>query len=292
MEQSGKLQVSRPDILDLIGADYDQPFGSAAADRTLIVCAAPRTGSFELCRLLVAAGVGVPHEYFNPNYAKRIASRFEFEGEPLATDCLGRYIDLLRRRRSANGVFAVKMQYWQFDRFLRNTHGGVLFDEAHVVHLFRSDVARQFASWRAARFMGRWDFSARQTTLPVKPGPPEEWVAQALSEIEYLLSEDSGFRRLFILLGIQPLFFTLEDICRSPQAMVDRIAGALGVRVDAVRLAAMIRNSAPYSHELRGSRTVLREAAGAIPSAYPDAREQVASNLINAFKQEAFRNCK
>ena len=220
MEQSEASRASRPDLLDLIGPDYDQPLGSPAAGRTLIVCAALRTGSNELCRLLVAAGVGIPHEYFNPNYANRIASRFEFQGDPLATGNLGRYMDLLRGRRSANGVFAVKVQYWQIDRFLRNAHGCALFDGAHIVHLFRSDVATQFTSWRAARLTGRWDFSPRPTNQATELPPPDQQVAQALSDIEHLIGEDSGFRRLFILLGIQPLFFTFSDIVNSPQATV------------------------------------------------------------------------
>ena len=64
----------RPDIVDLIGPWFDRPRGEPAG-KTLIICAAPRTGSTNLARLLTAAGIGVPHEYFNPPFAAVAASR-------------------------------------------------------------------------------------------------------------------------------------------------------------------------------------------------------------------------
>jgi hypothetical protein len=68
------LTEKRPDALTLIGPEYDR-VPAEPADRTLIICSAPRTGSWELCRYLLAAGVGVPHEYFNANYARRLGER-------------------------------------------------------------------------------------------------------------------------------------------------------------------------------------------------------------------------
>ncbi|MGB6287905.1 MAG: Stf0 family sulfotransferase, partial [Xanthobacteraceae bacterium] len=102
--------ANRPDALDLIGPDYDQA-SSQPADRTLIICSAPRTGSYELCRYLLAAGIGVPHEYFNPNYARRLGERWGFSRSPLEPSELKRYIGILRRRRAQAGVFATKLQF-------------------------------------------------------------------------------------------------------------------------------------------------------------------------------------
>src|SRR5579871_5154279 len=137
----------RPDAIDLIGPEFDRP-ASEPAQRTLIICSAPRTGSYELCRFLIAAGVGVPHEYFNGNYARLAGERWSLGEHPLTEDRIGRYIDVLRRRRSQNGVFATKLQYGHFDRALRNGHGAALFQGATVVHLFRPDVTGQYASIR------------------------------------------------------------------------------------------------------------------------------------------------
>ena len=159
---------TRPDSLDLIGPEFDSS-NSEPASRTLIICSAHRTGSYELCRYLTAAGIGVPHEYFHADFSRLLAERWAIANNPLSETQLGQYIALLRRRRGRNGVFATKLQYAQFESSLKNYHGASLFDGACVVHLFRPDVAGQYASLRAARKSGIWDFSQRQTTVPVAP---------------------------------------------------------------------------------------------------------------------------
>jgi len=246
------VPVKRPDAIDLIGPDFDR-LASAPASQTLIICSAPRTGSYELCRCLTAAGIGVPHEYFNSNYAHRLAKRWAFRGDALAEGELGRYIDLLRRRRSQNGVFATKLQFRHFDSILRNDQGAALFQNACVVHLFRPDVANQFVSLRAAMERGNWDFSARQTTQPVVRNHANsgEFVRQALDELDWLLSEDTGFRRLFVLLGISPIFVTSDQLFRDPHAVVRRIASTMAVSIDTQRLEQAIAVSAPYDHHKR-----------------------------------------
>ena len=32
----------------------------------ILICSTPRSGSYMLCRYMINAGLGVPHEYFNP----------------------------------------------------------------------------------------------------------------------------------------------------------------------------------------------------------------------------------
>src|SRR5262245_27348103 len=128
------MTATRPDLLTLIGPEYDRT-SPEPAERTLIICSAPRTGSFELCRLLLAGGIGVPHEYFNPNYAGRLGERWGFAKIPLDPSEMERYIQALRRRRAQNGVFATKVQFPQFDHTLRNEHGRRLFEDATIVHL-------------------------------------------------------------------------------------------------------------------------------------------------------------
>src|SRR5215471_19347539 len=95
MDKTSMLQ--RRDMMDLIGPDFDRP-AAASARRTLIICSGPRTGSSELCRYLIAAGIGVPHEYFNPEFAYPLAQRWAFIGNPLSEAGLGRYINVLRQR--------------------------------------------------------------------------------------------------------------------------------------------------------------------------------------------------
>jgi LPS sulfotransferase NodH len=261
--------AKRPDTIDLIGPEFDCP-SPEPARRTLIICAAPRTGSYELCRHLVAAGIGVPHEYFNRIYARDLASRWGFETDPLGEAELPRYMDLLRRRRGQGGVFAVKLQFRHFDRFLRNRAGAALFEGASVVHLFRSDAAGQYASFLAAAKTGTWDFSPRRTTSPrlQQRGNAREFIKEALGDLSMLLNEDAGFRGLFVLLGIRPIFVTTEELFRDPRGAIRSIADAVATPINEDALKRSIALSAPYGRD--------------------GEREKAVAGLIDAFKRLAF----
>jgi LPS sulfotransferase NodH len=250
MDTNSDARSRRADATDLIGPEYDR-LSTEPANRTLIICSAPRTGSYELCRYLIAAGVGVPHEYFHPNYSRLLAERWAFAEHPLTETQLGRYINALRRRRAQSGIFATKLQFAQFDRALRNRHGQALFAGATVVHLFRPDVATQFASVRAAFESGVWDFSQRQTSTPIVRDRSnfDAYFQEALNELNWVLSEDAGFRGLFVMLNINPIFVTSDELFRDPRAVVGRIAGALGLEIDESALAGAIASSAAYGHE-------------------------------------------
>jgi LPS sulfotransferase NodH len=270
MENSRDTQPKRPDAVDLIGPAFDLP-SAEPADRTLIICSAPRTGSYELCRYLIAAGIGVPHEYFHGNYAQLLAQRWAFTEHPLVEAQLSRYIAALRRRRAQNGVFATKLQFGQFDRFLRNRHGAALFDGATVVHLFRPDVATQYASARAALESGTWDFSQRQTSPPVehKRANFNEFLKQALDELNWIVGEDAGFRGLFVLLNIRPIFVTTDELFREPRAVVGRIAAVMQLSIDEAALSGAIALSAAYGRDR--------------------AREKATAGLAENFKKIAFQ---
>jgi LPS sulfotransferase NodH len=155
-------------------------------------------------------------------------------------------------------VFATKLQFRHLDIVLRNDHGAALFQNACVVHLFRPDIANQFASLRAALETGRWDFSERQTTQPIvrHQANSDEFVRQAIAEMDWLLSEDAGFRRFFVLLGIRPLFVTSEDLFINPGNVVTRIAEAMSVSVNTPRLTQSMAASAPYGNELQRQKSV------------------------------------
>jgi LPS sulfotransferase NodH len=255
-----QVTTKRPDTLSLIGPEYDRP-SPQKAERTLIICSAPRTGSFELCRYLLAAGVGVPHEYFNLNYAVRLGERWAFANSPLEPSEIGRYIEALRHRRAHNGVFATKLQFPQFDRILRNRHGRELFEGATIVHLFRPDPAAQYASYRRALETGIWDFSGRPTLPPVERHSTDfdYFFKQALQELDSLMGEDAGFRCMFTLLGIRPLFVTTDELFREPRNVVQKIAAAAGVAINEGDLSQAIEQSAPYSGNRETGTSALAE---------------------------------
>src|SRR5215469_12777515 len=53
---------------------FDQPVSRVGAK--IIICSTPRTGSYLLCRAMIHAGIGIPHEYFNRMNAGIIGSRY------------------------------------------------------------------------------------------------------------------------------------------------------------------------------------------------------------------------
>lgn len=240
-----QAKAARPDVLALIGPDYDRP-ATQPAQQTLIICAAPRTGSHELGRYLLAAGIGVPHEYFNPTYAIRLGERWGFADNPLQPNELARYIHALRCRRAQNGIFATKLQFPQFDRTLRNEQGHRLFAGATIVHLFRPDAAAQFASYHAALQSGLWDFSERQTTPTRDDVDFEAVFKQAVAELDFLMGQDAGFRCMFALLRVRPIFITTDELFSETRRSIGKIADALGRSIDEAGLSRAIEVSAPY----------------------------------------------
>jgi LPS sulfotransferase NodH len=239
----------RPDLIDLAGPDYDVDIGGIGT-KTLIICSAPRTGSYELCRFLLAAGLGIPFEYMHPQFATQIAARWEMPAEPLRGENIAPYIEALRLRRVQNGVFAVNLQYWHVSGYLMNGPGNALFTDAFVVYLFRPDIAAQVTSWRVAMNTGIWDFSDRRTSDP-REYPPEimDRAAQFHTDLKFITGEDAGFRQLFALAGIKPYFVTMEELFRAPREVVDHIAAGLGVPVNESALANMIAGSKPYPRD-------------------------------------------
>src|SRR5580704_861797 len=53
----------------------DQPEFTGTPSK-IFICSTPRSGSYMLCRFMINAGLGVPHEYFNPVIMRQIAPRF------------------------------------------------------------------------------------------------------------------------------------------------------------------------------------------------------------------------
>lgn len=239
-------QDIRPSAADLTGALYDMP-SDAPAEKTMVICAGPRTGSYELGRFLMAAGAGIAHEYFHAPYARTMARRWDLAGNPLDRNLSEIYLQMLRLQRGQNGVFAANLRYGQFLESLMNKTGARLFNGAIVIHLFCADIASQMTSWRAATETGVWDFSGEQTTPP-RPYPEsaEENLELFDLDVDLVIAEDAGFRKLFAMTNIAPVFLTTEQLFRTPKEIVCELARLAGVEPDVAALEAMIAKSAPY----------------------------------------------
>lgn len=233
--------------MDLIGPEYDVQ-SETPADRTLIICSAPRTGSYELCRFLLAAGVGIPHEYFHPQFLEILRKRWDLPEKILKTEIADIYLQLLKHQRMQNGVFALNMQCWQYSENLQNRTGAALFNNAVVVHLYRPDILNQTVSWRIAMNTGIWDFSGRQTAEPREyPATKQENVDLFVSDLDFIAGEDAGFRKLFAMAGIEPIFLTTPQLFQNPKEIVCELARLMGVEPDVAALEAMIASSKRYA---------------------------------------------
>jgi LPS sulfotransferase NodH len=145
-------------------------------------------------------------------------------------------------------VFATKLQHWQYRAALCNTHGRDLFEDAVVVHLFRADAFRQLVSFVKALETGRYDFSDRRTDRPSSAASLLN--ERRLSAIaDFLATEEAGFRRLFVLSGISPLFVEFEQLIREPRFIVEKIGRALTVPVNCEGLGKALALAGPYNKE-------------------------------------------
>ncbi len=170
----------------------DQP-DFAGAPKKLFICSTPRSGSYLLCRYMINAGLGVPHEYFNPIIMRQIAPRFGLERDvaPLKwrprnrmdrlpfppparvaeMAFLEKYLAALIPRRCQNGIFAAKIHFGQFLKVLDNPVGRKLLDGGVFIHLYREDLLKQAVSTHFANLTGRWGIDDTVTTAPAaSPG--------------------------------------------------------------------------------------------------------------------------
>src|SRR5437762_7245873 len=110
----------------------DQPQFSGEP-RKIFICSTPRSGSYMLCRYMINAGLGVPHEYFNPVIMRDIAPRLGLKKDikhlkwrarglrdrlPFVTmerlaeiKFLSKYLKSLIPRRCQYGIFAAKIHF-------------------------------------------------------------------------------------------------------------------------------------------------------------------------------------
>jgi len=219
----------RPTPAEIRRASYDVEAGTLPAQK-LLICAAPRTSSKRLARLLLAAGIGVPMEYFNLNSIKALTARWGIKTRE--------YLKALYMRRSANGVFSSNLQHQQIRDWPHPCDIDDLFDHASVIHLVRPDKAAQAASLAACLLTGRWGFEEVETEHVYAEKRLRNAACRALRLIE---EEDRLWGRLFEVRGITPIIFSTEQVNRDDLTLVTEIAEHLRVQVDLSSLKKMLR---------------------------------------------------
>ncbi len=234
----------------------------------IFICSTPRSGSYMLCRYMVNAGLGVPHEYFNPIIIRQIAPRLGLADSvaglqwrhkslrdrlPFRTPdrlaeerFLAAYIARLVPRRCQRGVFAAKIHFDQYFKVLDNPTGRRLLDGGLFIHLFREDLLRQAVSRNFSYVTGRWGDDDTVTTAPMPQGdlldPPG-----IERELQTLADEDREWRVLLAKSGRSPMSISYEQLCKDPPAFVAAIAERVGIEPGALRQG--------YSEPIAPSRT-------------------------------------
>jgi LPS sulfotransferase NodH len=239
----------------LTSAALDQPEFIGAPIK-IFICSTPRSGSYMLCRFMANAGLGVPHEYFNPNIMRQIAPRlglgesverlkwrrkmrrdrlpFPLPDRVAEMNFLRQYIERLVPRRCQSGVFAAKIHFDQYFTVLNNPVGHQVLDGGVFIHLFREDLLRQAVSRNFSYLTGRWGDDDTVTTEPsTDPGLLDP--QRIDQELAALADEDREWRLLLARNGLAPLSISYEQLCRDPAAFVATIAARAGLEANALR---------------------------------------------------------
>ena len=218
---------------ELNDSRWDQLGHSIGACRNLWLCTTPRSGSWLLARQLLNAGIGVPHEYLT-GWSRHAISR-RLGPQPLEMDEYLRW--LMQNRRTENGVFAMKVHWWQLWK-----HWGelepVMAPTDTYVYLHRRDVAKQAVSLYLARASQLW--TGVDADHPRRAR--DQWLSEFMqrhsarrhaenlqAEIERLIHANTNWQLFFSRRGVLPVSLEYESYVKSQAAGLSHIAEELGL---------------------------------------------------------------
>jgi trehalose 2-sulfotransferase len=228
---------------------------SAGSKCTVLIASTPRCGSHMLGHAMASTGVlGVPFEYANPanlaEWSRRLGTV-----SPDAT--IGA---LMKRRTTANGVFAIKAHYSHCEGL-----GGAaaflnFWPNLKVVHLSRADVLRQAISYAIARQTGVWiaGQEAEQHHADCDP----RLIAECLDDIAV---QNARWISAFAAAGLTPLSICYEDAVEDLQTVVTDVARHVGL-IGAEALAEVTTPTSRQSHSARTEQWISRYAAQQRPT--------------------------
>jgi LPS sulfotransferase NodH len=218
----------------------DQPYSKTTPHKILIL-SPPRTGSTTLCHLMLDAGLGMPHEYFNELNVRPLLQRFGLPAlghvSRVSTDIMLRYLQCLYAVRSRDGLFVAKIQHKQYRLFLQKHIELPLFANAKLIYLTRQDVLAQAVSWHFAEVTGRWGFERHALTAP-KTDQDLFDVPAITTYVDEILAEQVLWEYFFQRHRLLPLRLTYEELQQLPSRVVDKVAAFAGRKAAAIALTA------------------------------------------------------
>ncbi|WP_290522737.1 Stf0 family sulfotransferase [Alcanivorax sp.] len=190
---------------------------TGAGGRQYVICSTPRSGSHYLGHLLYSTGkFGYPLEYFNP------------VNIPFWQDRAGKknHIDyILRKRTSPNGCFGIKLHWSQLELFCRflDQKSGLDLSDFSFVFLTREDKLSQAVSAARAQQSGAYISDVEERG---KLKYNRKLIQKKLSRT---INDEASWRYFFALNDIGFLDLKFEDVCRSPDEAVMKIAKHVGI---------------------------------------------------------------
>lgn len=235
--------TERHSPLQMISEAFDQPDPSGPL-KTYLLCSTPRSGSYFLCRLLHALGIGVPHEYFNANYTERFGARHGLSAEAALRDPQA-YWRLLETKRSLGGWVGAKLQLPHLTTYFGSGALNSVLQRARFVYLVRRDLQRQALSWQQSLATGMWSFNDEVTTAPM---PHLRSDADQIGKlIRALATQDAQWRVFFAEHGLVPHLLAYEDLIARPQQTMAELCKFLGHELDEPRLLAYLKIERPQA---------------------------------------------
>jgi LPS sulfotransferase NodH len=202
---------------------YDFP-NVERAQKTLLICSTPRSGSHALGHALFETGaLGAPFEYANPvNYA-------EWQKITGQSDLASVFNSIVARRTSPNGIFSMKLHYDQLGLFGDFADVQKLFPNLVVLLLTRKNLLQQAVSMSLAHQTGQCIVGqeANEVQLIFK-------AAEIDAAARLILKHNALWEYTLLSNGIQPLRIAFEDFLAAPENTVRSIAAHLGVQVTRV----------------------------------------------------------
>ncbi|GGL78865.1 Stf0 family sulfotransferase [Wenxinia marina] len=186
----------------------------------------PRSGSSWLTDIAARTGrLGIPGEYFNPNFMPRIA-------QSLNARDMDEYVSMLARRRARGGVWGFEVTHHQI-RAVFGSDAAFLdrFGELSAIWLVRRDIVAQGVSLAKmaavgishAPSIGARDVARAERGFAYDAAAIRHWIA-------HIRAAETGSEALFAAAGIAPLRLAYEDNTGvPPHRVVKRIARHVGL---------------------------------------------------------------
>ena len=186
--------------------------------RGYAICTSARAGSNWLCMLLSSTGcLGNPREYFNSR-GRRLFDDPTYPEEPAE-----QFRRILTMGATPNRVYGLKVSPSQHDKVSPACAWTALLPNLKFVWLQRRDVLGQALS--AARGIQTGQF---RSTVPAK-APPTYDANLVKGSLAATVKDQARWALFFARTGIAPLMIYYEDLAENPQAIVDQIAGLIGL---------------------------------------------------------------